>query len=143
MIRPARPKDLPAIFELYGAALDDEPLLTPLEARKLFAKMRRYPNYKVYVYVERGRIAGTFALLVMDNLGHRGAPSAIVEDVAVAPELQGRGIGRKMMAFALARCRKAGCYKMALSSNSKRKKAHAFYENLGFKRHGYSFLVEP
>jgi GNAT superfamily N-acetyltransferase len=64
-----------------------------------------------------------------------------VEDVAVAPERQGQGIGRAMMEHALAECRKAGCYKLALSSNVKREGAHRFYESLGFERHGYSFAV--
>jgi hypothetical protein len=35
-----------------------------------------------------------------------------------------------------------GCYKMTLSSNLKRESAHAFYDSLGFKKHGFSFLVE-
>jgi predicted GNAT family acetyltransferase len=39
--------------------------------------------------------------------------------------------------------REAGCYKMALSSNVKRAAAHAFYESLGFERHGYSFVIRP
>lgn len=41
--------------------------------------------------------------------------------------------------FALAH--KKGCYKAALSSNLKRERAHAFYESLGFERHGYSFRI--
>jgi hypothetical protein len=32
--------------------------------------------------------------------------------------------------------------KLALSSNFKRNAAHAFYDSLGFQRHGYSFLVD-
>jgi GNAT superfamily N-acetyltransferase len=87
-------------------------------------------------------IVGSFALLVMDNLGHLGAPSGIVEDVVVAPARQSSGIGAAMMRFALDRCRQKGCYKMVLSSNAKRLRAHAFYESLGFERHGYSFRVD-
>jgi GNAT superfamily N-acetyltransferase len=48
-----------------------------------------------------------------------------------------------MMEFARSRCREAGCYKMALSSNLERDAAHAFYDTLGFERHGYSFRVRP
>jgi GNAT superfamily N-acetyltransferase len=40
--------------------------------------------------------------------------------VGVAPQRQGQGIGRAMMAHALEECRKAGCYKLALSTNVKR-----------------------
>lgn len=32
-----------------------------------------------------GAFVGSYSLLVMDNLGHRGAPSVIAEDVAVDP----------------------------------------------------------
>jgi GNAT superfamily N-acetyltransferase len=78
----------------------------------------------------------------MDNLGHGGTPSAVVEDVAVSPAWQGQGIGKRMMHFALAQARTAGCYKMALSSNLRRTSAHAFYESLGFRKHGYSFVME-
>jgi len=46
-----------------------------------------------------------------------------------------------MMAHALEECRRAGCYKLALSSKVKRDGAHRFYESLGFERHGYSFAV--
>jgi len=35
-----------------------------------------------------------------------------------------------------------GCYKLTLSSNLRREAAHAFYESLGFTKHGYSFLIE-
>jgi GNAT superfamily N-acetyltransferase len=46
-----------------------------------------------------------------------------------------------MMQYAIQLCRRAGCYKVTLSSNLKRKSAHEFYESLGFQRHGYSFLI--
>ena len=47
------------------------------------------------------QVVGTFALLIMDNLGHLGAPSAVVEDVAVDPEWQAQGVGKVMMYHAL------------------------------------------
>ena len=78
----------------------------------------------------------------MDNLGHLGAPSGIVEDVVVDPACHSRGIGQAMMRFAIERCRERQCYKLMLSSNAKRERAHAFYEALGFARHGYSFRIE-
>jgi GNAT superfamily N-acetyltransferase len=78
----------------------------------------------------------------MDNLGHLGAPSGVIEDVVVDPALHRAGIGRAMIEFAIAHCREKGCYKAALSANMKRDEAHAFYESLGFQRHGYSFLME-
>ncbi|RYF66212.1 MAG: GNAT family N-acetyltransferase [Cytophagaceae bacterium] len=85
---------------------------------------------------------GTFALLVMENMAHMGTPSAVVEDVGVLPGLKGKGIGKKMMEYALQYAREKGCYKMTLSSNLRREQAHQFYESLGFKKHGFSFLID-
>ncbi|MDI3464014.1 MAG: Acetyltransferase, GNAT family [Nitrospira sp.] len=82
-----------------------------------------------------------FALLIMENLGHLGTPSAVIDDVAVDPAWQGHGVGNMMIHHALEVAREKGCYKAALSSNLKRERAHAFYESLGFERHGYSFRV--
>jgi GNAT superfamily N-acetyltransferase len=87
-------------------------------------------------------IVGTFELMIMDNLAHSGMPSGIVEDVVVRPGFRSQGIGKKMMQFALDECKKAGCYKMTLSSNIKRERAHKFYESLGFKKHGFSFQID-
>jgi GNAT superfamily N-acetyltransferase len=140
--RIASREDLPAILQLLAQpALDDGKALPLADAERLFARMARYPDYHLYVAVRDGRIVGTFALLIMDNLAHLGAPSGVIEDVAVDPACQGEGIGRAMVAHALRVCGEKGCYKVALSSNLSRERAHAFYESLGFERHGYSFRI--
>lgn len=142
-VRQVSRADLPAVLALYAQPdFDNGDVLSPAEAERMLERIARYPDYALYVAEEEGRIVGTFALLVMDNLGHRGAPSAVVEDVVVDASLQGRGIGRRMMAEALRIARAKGCYKLALSSNQKRTAAHAFYEGLDFERHGISFRVQ-
>ena len=73
---------------------------------------------------------------------HGGVSGRQDEAVAVEPALQSQGIGRQMMHWAMAEARRANCYKLVLSSNQRRDRAHAFYETLGFTRHGYSFYVE-
>lgn len=142
-IRPADRNDLAAVLALYAQPDMDDGVVLPLaDAERLFNRFAAYPDYVLYVVEDGKSIIGTFAMLVMDNLGHCGAPSAIVEDVMVAPAEQGTGIGRTMMRFALDQARAKGCYKLMLSSNAKRVTAHAFYEALGFDRHGYSFRVD-
>ena len=142
-LRPATESDLEKILDLYAQPEFDAGHVLPLAAAKhVFERFGDYPDYTLYVAEQGGEIVGTFALLVMHNLGHLGAPSAIVEDVAVAPALQGHGIGKTMMQFALGLCRDKGCYKLMMSSNAKRERAHAFYESLGFERHGFSFRLD-
>ncbi|MGD9094393.1 MAG: GNAT family N-acetyltransferase [Chromatiales bacterium] len=140
-LRVATRHDLPRILDLYARALDGKALAVA-DAERLFERIRSYPDYQLYLAEYGDRLAGTFALLIMDNLGECGTPSGIVEDVVVEPEVQRHGVGRAMMEHAMAICRQKGCYKMMLSSNLARSGAHAFYESLGFEKHGYSFRVD-
>jgi GNAT superfamily N-acetyltransferase len=141
--REASQADLPDILHLYAQpALDDGNVLPVAEAEQIYQRMRTYPDYTLHVAICEGRIVGTFALLVMDNLGHLGALSAVIEDVAVDPQWQGRGVGKAMMRHALRLAHERGCYKAMLSSNLKRTQAHAFYDSLRFERHGYSFRTD-
>ncbi len=134
--------DLRFVLELYAQPdFDNGEVLGEADARALYARFLAYPDYKIYVAEQDGVIVGSFALLVMLNLGHCGAPSAIVEDVVVDPQMQGQGVGAAMMQAAMDLARDKGCYKLVLSSNAKRVRAHAFYERLGFTRHGISFSV--
>jgi GNAT superfamily N-acetyltransferase len=116
-VREAAAEDIQQVLSVYKAAgLARCGQLNIEEAMAMHAKMAQYPNYHVFVAEQDGEVVGTFALLIMDNLANGGVPSGIVEDVAVLPELQGQGIGKAMMRFAMERCRRDGCYKMMLST---------------------------
>ena len=141
-IRPATRAEVADVLALYAQPdLDRETL--PLEqAQALFDRIQSYPDYDLMIACTReGAIVGTYLLLIMDKLGHLGAPAAVVDDVVVAPDRQGQGIGTAMMRDAMARARTRGCYKLMLSSNLARERAHRFYEKLGFTQHGVSFEV--
>jgi GNAT superfamily N-acetyltransferase len=141
-IRDAIEADLPGILRVLAeSGIDGGESFTLDEARAHWERIRAWPNFRLLAALKDGEIVGTYSLLIMDKLGKRGTPAGVVEDVAVSPGCQGQGIGRAMMAHALEACRKAGCYKLALSSNVKRKAAHQFYESLGFERHGYSYVM--
>lgn len=143
-IRVAGHADLPAVLDLYRrSGLDREDGMHPDEAGVVFSRFADYPCYRLYVACIEEAVVGTFALLIMDNLAHGGAPSGIVEDVAVDPQVQGKGVGAAMMRYAREVCREKGCYKLVLSSNKVRKDAHDFYKTIGFEKHGYSFRVQP
>lgn len=142
-IRKAAEPDLPAVLRLYAQpGIDNGRVLTLDTAAMILQRMTTYPEYAVYVATNNCSVVGTFALLVMDNLAHLGKPSAIVEDVCVDDQLHRRGIGRAMMQFAMEFARERGCYKLSLSSNASRERAHTFYRSLGFEQHGLSFHVQ-
>lgn len=140
--REATKEDISEVLRLYAQPdLDSGNVPSLSDAERHFERIAGYPDYKIYVASCKGKIVGTFALLIMDNLAHMGAPSAVIEDVAVDPGSQRRGVGKTMMKYALQICAEKGCYKAVLSSNLKRERAHVFYEALGFERHGYSYRI--
>ena len=143
IIRIAKEEDLPEILALYSQPdMNDGQVLTADEAKIVYDKIKSYPDYCVYVAEKDGKILGTFALAVMDNLSHMGNKFGVIESVAVSQPFQGQGVGRQMMMSAIEMCKEKSCYKVCLSTNLKRRNAHKFYESLGFKIHGYSFQME-
>ncbi len=143
MIREATELDLPAILKLYAQlGQDDGSVLSLEEACRILDRMNSYPDYRLYAALVAGRVVGTFSILIMDNMAHKGARSAILEDVVVEERLRGQGIGKWMVEYAGCICRENGCYKMVLNSNRNRIDAHRFYESLGFEKHGYSFFID-
>ncbi|NML17784.1 GNAT family N-acetyltransferase [Azohydromonas caseinilytica] len=144
LIRDARPADLQGIARLYESSGLDEVGSTDIEILRVNLKrLMAWPGARVLVAAgSDGTLLGTLTLFTLPLLAHGGAPAALVEDVAVHPAAQGRGLGRALVAQALRLARAAGCYKLALSSNARRQGAHAFYERLGFQRHGVSFVID-
>lgn len=146
VIRQAHAEDLSQVLGLYSQpGLGDAQVLDLDRALEMFAQFARYPSYRLFVACAAQsppHVLASYALLVMHKLAHMGAPSALVEDVVVHAQHRSQGIGRQMMAHAMAEAKAAGCYKLALSSHGRREQAHAFYESLGFSRHGYSFAID-
>ena len=142
-IRTAEDKDLTCVLQLYAQAdMDNGQVLALSDAKIIFNRMKSYPDYQVYVAEINGEVIGTFALAIMDNLAHRGSKSGLIEDVVVSQAYNRQGIGRQMMRYAVETCKEKSCYKVCLSSNLKRENAHSFYDSIGFKKHGYSYLME-
>jgi len=142
LIREASESDLPAVLFLYSQlGMDDGTVLSEDDANNIFTRMKSYPDYKLYVAIYGTAIVGSFALLIMDNLGHKGAPSGVVEDIIVHQDWRGKGFGKTIMKEAMSICASKGCYKLALTSNKLRLNAHLFYKTLGFDVHGFSYSV--
>ena len=137
-VREATKADLPAILGLYAQPEIGDGSVVPLvQAREILARFKRYPDYRLYVAVDDGEIVGSLALLIRDKLGRALSRSGVVEDVVVEPARRGEDIGRRMLTFALERCRRCRCYQLAPSSNLTRKHAHDLYESLGFEKRRY------
>ncbi|WP_343713897.1 GNAT family N-acetyltransferase [Inquilinus sp.] len=133
-MRPARAGDLPAILRL----LADDPLGKNREAaveapyQAAFAAIAADPNHEMVVAELNGQIVGCFQLSFIPGLSRRGAWRAQIESVRIDSALRGRGAGRAMMEWAIARARARGCALVQLTTDKRRPDAHRFYARLGF-----------
>ena len=143
-IRAAQVADVPRLLELYRQLdLAPAPAMPIDRACACLLDLTADPRHQIFVAELLDKTVGTFALVFVGGIPHGARDSCIVEDVVVSPEVQGTGIGKQMMRFAMAQCALRGCYKLVLSSHVNRESAHRFYENLGFRKHGYSYLIDP
>jgi GNAT superfamily N-acetyltransferase len=147
-IREATEADLPQLVGLLTQLAPDEaerenvssPL--PYEYHIVMRQILETPGQHVFVLEERGKIVGTAALSVVPNVSHRGTPYAIIENVVVDGKARSTGYGELLMRHAIEEARRAGCYKVSLTSNKRRTEAHRFYERLGFVRSHEAFRLD-
>jgi GNAT superfamily N-acetyltransferase len=125
-LRRAGDADAAAIAALVDAAYVD---YTPLLGRTPFPMLADYRvavrDHEVWVLAETGRIAGVIELVAHDD-------HLWVENVAIAPDQQGRGCGRRLLAFAEDRAHQLGLPEMGLLTNER------YLDNIAmYTRHGY------
>ncbi|MFF4775222.1 GNAT family N-acetyltransferase [Microtetraspora fusca] len=132
--RTARREDVPAIL----AMLDDDAVAAarePVEGIDVMAAFEAIdadPRNELIVAEEDGQMVGTFQLTFIPGLSRRGAERAQIEAVRVAAPHRNRGIGRRMMEWAVERARERGCRLVQLTTDKARHDAHRFYASLGF-----------
>lgn len=126
-LRSARPADLPALARLEAASFPD-----PWSGRMLAAAIAD-PSSLVLVAEGDG---GPGPELAGYAIFRRAADEAELLSLAVAPEVRGRGLGRRLAEDGLARVREAGARACYLEVRPTNAPALALYRSLGFREIG-------
>ncbi|MCS6932695.1 MAG: GNAT family N-acetyltransferase [Acetobacteraceae bacterium] len=145
--RRATEADLPAIVALLaddplGAAREDPRLPLAPGYAEAFAAIAADPNQMLVVAEEAGEVVGTLQLTFIPGLSYRGAWRGQIEAVRIAAPRRGRGLGERMIRWALEQCRARGCRLVQLTTSMARSDAHRFYERLGFRRSHYGYKLD-
>ena len=80
------------------------------------------------VAIENDEILGTGTLHIIQK---SNLQMGLIEDVVVAPNQQGKGIGKKIINELVQQAKKKGCYKTILNSSELNQ---LFYEKQGFSK---------
>jgi GNAT superfamily N-acetyltransferase len=81
---------------------------------------------------EFGALVATCQLTFTPGLSRGGAERMTIEAVRVRADARGRGVGRQLMAYAVARARDRNCRIVQLTTDKRRTDAQRFYASLGF-----------
>jgi GNAT superfamily N-acetyltransferase len=125
-IRPASPTDLAAIQAVVASAYGR---YVPLIGRKPGPMLDDYAalieGQHAYVMWDGADIVGVLVLIPE-------ADAMLLDNVAVRPEAQGRGLGRALIAFAEGLAREKGFKAVRLYTNEVMTENIALYGRLGF-----------
>jgi ribosomal protein S18 acetylase RimI-like enzyme len=141
-IRPAIDKDILVILELYKQlSFEPDKYKKPSipGCRQILKEIKKYPNAALLVAEEDGQVVGTTFLAILPGFAHGTAPFGVIEYVVVDEKLRSRGIGKALMDYCKARCKEAGGYKIMLTSDKRRTRAHKFYRANGFESSAEGF----
>jgi ribosomal protein S18 acetylase RimI-like enzyme len=138
-IRRARRDDVDVIV---GMLADDplggarERLEHPLPPSyfRAFEALDHDPNIQLVVAEDgEGAVIGCLQLCILPGLSSQGASRGLIEDVRVAAHCRSRGIGERMVQWAVAEARASGCKLVELLTHRSRVDAQRFYARLGFQ----------
>ena len=112
------------------------------DVRSLYDSVLADPDQRLLVAEDGGRLVGSAHLMVLRHFGRSLSRSGVVEGVVVDAAYRRAGVGAALMREVAEAARRAGCYKLALTSNLARPGAHRFYSRLGWKRTHYGYSLE-
>lgn len=146
-IRRARESDLHQLIALFAAdavgghgdTVEEEAFEDYLRA---FHVIDASHNEQLFVAELEGEVVGTFQILFNRTLTGRGSLSMIIEAVQTRADMRGRGIGARMIAYAIEEAKRRDCRLVQLTSNMARTEAHRFYERLGFAKSHFGFKMK-
>jgi ribosomal protein S18 acetylase RimI-like enzyme len=139
-LRRARRDDVDVIV----AMLADDPLGSareriedppPPSYFRAFDALDRDPNIQLVVAEDGdGAVVGCLQLCILPGLSSQGASRGLIEDVRVATHCRrSRGIGERLVQWALAEARARDCKLVELFTHTSRLDAQRFYKRLGFQ----------
>ena len=138
MIEPRRMK--PTDYEKGHLELLTQ--LSPFDAKTVtkeaYTEFATQAGRNVWVIEEKGRIIANGTLLVEPKLIHCLSAVGHIEDIVVAADMRGVGIGRALIAHLVALAKQQGCYKVILDCNDQKM---PFYEACGFTRKGAAMAI--
>lgn len=132
-VRPARESDIPALLGLIESLFAIETDFT-FEAAKTERALRMIldsPAAQIFVYEAGGKVIGCATLHALISTAE-GGPAGQVEDVVVAADARGKGVGQALLTALGNEARARGMTRLQLFADLKNDPALKFYAANGW-----------
>lgn len=133
-IRAFVPEDMDAVIDLLQDVSAYRPAAQTVPA--LVDAFAAQADCHACVAVRDGRLVAFGSVFVLNRV--RGGRSGIIEDVVVAPDVRGKGVGRLIVDALVAAARARGCFKVSLEAAAS---AQPFYAAGGFEAGGQTMRI--
>jgi GNAT superfamily N-acetyltransferase len=144
LIREATGADLPAIGrlleDLTNAMDDTEGIDVGIALRTCEHLLKDAGSHLLVAEIE-GTPVGFINFTIRQTILHR-SPSALIDELVVAEEYQGKDVGKQLMLAAIEKCKQLGCCEVEVSTEKTNVKARKFYKKCGFEERGMLFEVD-
>lgn len=105
----------------------------PSSYLKAFKAINSDPNNELVVACDGKEVVGVQQITYTPYITHQGGWRATIEGVRTSASVRGKGVGTRMIIWAIDRAKERGCHVVQLTTDKKRTNALKFYERLGFK----------
>jgi len=137
IVRDARPADVSAVRRLIGQLAD-----APDDAafRACFERVLATDDHRIIVAEVEGKVMGVLHMFERPAL--EKSCEAMVQALVVDSDARSSGVGEALMREAEAWARDRKLPSVSLYSRADRKRAHAFYERIGYRIKATSVRME-
>jgi GNAT superfamily N-acetyltransferase len=100
---------------------------------RAFEAITSDPNNELLVAYDGNKVIGVQQITFTPYITHQGGWRATIEGVRTSASVRGKGVGTKLIKWAIQRAEERGCKLVQLTTDKKRPDALRFYEHIGFK----------
>lgn len=144
LIRDARESDILMIKKLMEELIEVMENTKGIDIgmiSKNYQNLLNDSNSHFLVVEKEGTIIGFANFTTRKTLLHSG-PSGLIDELVIAKEYRGKGIGQQLINAVIQKCKQLGCCEVEVSTEKTNIKAIEFYKKCGFEERGIIFELD-
>lgn len=138
VIRPAEKTDAKVLATLM-TELGYPTRVSEMEMR--LETILKKPEYRAFVAENRGQMCGMIGTCIWDSYAHN-SPNGQIIALVVSEKMRGRGVGKALIGAAETDFAERNIKRIAVNTRFERVEAHAFYEQMGYRKNGFRLVKE-